>query len=304
MTNRNANWILIFDADETLSMVNGKLYDHIPELLVKLRQEGFRMWIVSFGSRVHSRECLREHNLLDLFDAISCGFHHQGKATMIQNLCIHHSVESNQCLFFDDDNSNITQVKESGVHTCLVDKRTGVTDKDVRDTLARAAEKCTFSIRTVYVGTMNYVKISAVQTVFFGFQVVGFEAQSNVSSQPIGWTETIQGAKNRLEYTKEKNPEADCWVAIENGLILPEETYDIWNDVPVVALSWRHDPSRVIIIKGAGVPVSFKGLDDLKRYGSEISKADNRACEHFTSGVVTRSELITQAVKIARYSSL
>ncbi|MDY0064718.1 MAG: DUF84 family protein [Bacilli bacterium] len=51
----------------------------------------------------------------------------------------------------------------------------------------------------VYIGSLNPVKIAAVQKVFQEEQIIGMEVNSKVSNQPFSDEETIQGAINRAK---------------------------------------------------------------------------------------------------------
>jgi inosine/xanthosine triphosphatase len=76
----------------------------------------------------------------------------------------------------------------------------------------------------IVVGSMNPVKINLVKRGFnelFGHEnveVIGFDAPSDVSKQPISSNETLNGAKNRTRHSKVAVPEADYWVGVEGGI--------------------------------------------------------------------------------------
>ena len=77
----------------------------------------------------------------------------------------------------------------------------------------------------VLIGTKNPGKIEGAQKAFEAFfdnvEVEGFPAESGVGEEPVD-DEIYQGAKNRVEnlekFAREKNIEADFFVAIESGI--------------------------------------------------------------------------------------
>ena len=80
------------------------------------------------------------------------------------------------------------------------------------------------SKKIVWVASKNPVKIEAakqgMETVFreYEFEYFGFSAPSGVPDQPIGSEETLLGAKNRLDFLREKEESPDFYVAIEGGI--------------------------------------------------------------------------------------
>lgn len=76
----------------------------------------------------------------------------------------------------------------------------------------------------VVVASTNPVKIDAVRNGFasmfgeIGFNIVGQQAKSNISDQPMTENETFDGAKNRVDYISTKYPTAHFWVGIEGGI--------------------------------------------------------------------------------------
>jgi non-canonical (house-cleaning) NTP pyrophosphatase len=288
------NTTLIFDIDETFVDTKSVLYPQIPSLIKYLYDQKYRIWVVSFRDRIDMIESLEP--IKKYIHAILCGFHHKGKLKMIKNLCKQYMVPLNQCILFDDNKNNILCVQEGGVLGYLINPHIGVTFNDVISALSfmdKTIDKDRSGI--VYVASVNPIKISAVEPSFIGYKIIGIESDSGVSSQPIGWNETKRGAINRLKYIKDKNPNAKYWVSIESGLVQED---DVWSDVPIVAMCDNND--KVKIVRGAGVPTSFKGEDYLFDYQQEILKVNNRACEYFTNSAVTRYEIIQQTVKIAK----
>lgn len=297
--------ILIFDVDETLIDKNDEIYPMVYELLRELFNLNYRLWIVSFKQKIHTVKSLRESRILELFETISYGYHNGGKSLMIKNLCEQYNVNMADCILFDDNMSNILNLEGTLIRWQLVNKTTGVTKNDIDEAIFKyeSCDRKREKRGKVYVGTKNEVKISAVQAVFFDYDIIGVNVDSLVSSQPIGFKETSLGAYNRMNQIINKYPDGDFWIGIENGLVLFDENENQWFDVPIVSLCSKQNLNKTIKITGASIPVSFKGYNDISRYQQEISSVNNRACEYFTSGAVTRNEIIQQAIKIARYST-
>lgn len=70
----------------------------------------------------------------------------------------------------------------------------------------------------IIVGSKNPAKIQAVQAIFMADEVVGIEAQSNVSPQPFTDEETMQGAINRAKYCAESTEEV-LGIGLEGGVM-------------------------------------------------------------------------------------
>ena len=80
-------------------------------------------------------------------------------------------------------------------------------------------------MKTIIVASKNPVKIRSIQQAFeevFNdqFLIEGVSTESGVSDQPIGDTETYQGAVNRIEAIKKHHPNAHFWASIEGGIEL------------------------------------------------------------------------------------
>lgn len=74
----------------------------------------------------------------------------------------------------------------------------------------------------VVVGSENPVKIAAVKAVFLKAWpkaiIIGVSVSSKVSSQPIGFNETIRGAINRAKAALKTKKQADFGVGLEGGV--------------------------------------------------------------------------------------
>ncbi len=76
--------------------------------------------------------------------------------------------------------------------------------------------------RRVLVGSRNAPKIGAVRDAFRryfrGVRVIGVGVEPGVPSQPIGWREILEGARNRARRAYEAGP-CDLGVGYEDGLV-------------------------------------------------------------------------------------
>jgi len=86
-------------------------------------------------------------------------------------------------------------------------------------------------MKKVIVGSTNPVKLEttkgAFQITFPGeeFEFITFAAPSLVSHQPIGQTETKEGATNRAIACRIQYPEANFYVGLEGGLEKIDDKY-------------------------------------------------------------------------------
>lgn len=86
-------------------------------------------------------------------------------------------------------------------------------------------------MKKVIVGSNNPVKLETTKEAFVQsfpdeeFEFLTFPAPSGVPDQPMGQTETKQGAKNRAEACKLEHPDADFFVGLEGGLEKIEDEY-------------------------------------------------------------------------------
>jgi len=164
---------------------------------------------------------------------------------------------------------------------------------------------------TIIVGSKNPVKIESVNLAFskmFHNQkilVEGIDVNSNVSSQPIGETETKTGAKNRVENLLKTNSNADYFIGIEGGLKNTK--------IGMESFAW-------VYIKSKDGKTSFgrtasfflpKPVVDLIKSGKDLGQADdiifsrsnskqsNGAVGLLTKDVITRTTYYEPAVILA-----
>jgi inosine/xanthosine triphosphatase len=164
----------------------------------------------------------------------------------------------------------------------------------------------------VLVGSVNPVKIAAVQDVFEpyfpGAEVEGVETPSGVPAQPVG-EETFTGAENRartlLAFSDEQGLEAEFCVGLEGGIA---QYHDRWFAFGVICIA---DATGRL---GFGVSPLFElppGVVDDLLEGSELGHVMDRLAGEYntkqrggavgilTGGRITRRELYAQGVAMA-----
>ena len=102
----------------------------------------------------------------------------------------------------------------------------------------------------ILVGSKNPGKIEGVKKAFElffeGVEVCGFDADSEVASQPIN-EDTMKGAKNRVknlkQYAKNQALDAEYYVAVESKTQVDEEGNLLSSFVPLLAESFQRGNS-------------------------------------------------------------
>ena len=96
--------------------------------------------------------------------------------------------------------------------------------KATKRRLARELAQRKRSVIRIVVASENPVKINAAaigfKKMFPGetFEVVGVSSQSGVPDQPLGQSQTLDGAKNRVEHAFSNHTDHDFYVGIEGGV--------------------------------------------------------------------------------------
>ena len=163
----------------------------------------------------------------------------------------------------------------------------------------------------IVVGSKNPVKIATVtdtiQKVFPDQEhnVIGVDADSNISDQPMDSAETLQGARNRAQHARELEPEADLYVGIEGGIDVIEGDVELMGWAVVIDREGREGKSR-----SATCSLPKHVQDDLKAGGElspvwdkyfntvEIGKGQG-VVGYLTDDIVMRKQFIQQALTFA-----
>lgn len=166
-------------------------------------------------------------------------------------------------------------------------------------------------MKKVAVASTNPVKVNTTSIGFSRmfpdeeFEMIGVSAKSDVSDQPIGEEETLQGAKNRVMNAKLMEPVADYWVGIEGGL------EEIGNDM--ISYAWIVVESKEGMVgKGRTGAFFLPGkVTELIKQGKELGEADdivfglenskqnNGSVGILTGNVLTRTTYYEPAVVLA-----
>jgi len=156
-------------------------------------------------------------------------------------------------------------------------------------------------MKKIIIASRNPVKINAVkrafQKVFPGedFMLEGISVSSNVSDQPIGDEETINGASNRAKNAMNSTPDADYWVGIEGGV---EKTkYGVGSFSWVVIKSKNKEgkakgnifflPQKVVELINQGKELG--DADDIV-FGDSNSKQKNGSVGILTGNIINRTD--------------
>ena len=159
---------------------------------------------------------------------------------------------------------------------------------------------------TVLIGSKNPTKINAVKNalkrVFYdrAISVLGYNVESGVPDQPIGYEETKSGAENRIKNLKHRD--ADFYIGIEGGCVYVEKKLfafawvlaeDRFGYVGCGKTSMFQLPKKIqkLIDKG----VELGEADDLVFKRSE-SKKKNGAVGILTNNLIDRTKYYEEAV--------
>ncbi|KAG4436562.1 hypothetical protein IFR05_007957 [Cadophora sp. M221] len=167
----------------------------------------------------------------------------------------------------------------------------------------------------IIVASKNPVKISAALK---GFQAMfpansytarGISAPSGVAEQPLTSKETLQGALNRAQNAREKEPEADYWVGIEGGVEdTPEKTagsLELFAWIVVIGKEGKigkartgsyYQPEEVARLVRGGMELG--PADDLV-FGQVNSKQGDGNVGFLTGNVITRETAYVPTVVMA-----
>lgn len=167
-------------------------------------------------------------------------------------------------------------------------------------------------MKKIIVASKNPVKRDAVRAGFGNmypdehFDIVGVDAPSGVSDQPLSDEETFQGAMNRANSVYTHTPEADYWVGIEGGL---EE-----KNGELEAFAWVVIRARDAPLYGKGKTSTFflpKAIAELVKRGQELGHASDAVFQEnnskqkqgtigiLTQGTLDRTKYYTEPVIIA-----
>jgi inosine/xanthosine triphosphatase len=157
----------------------------------------------------------------------------------------------------------------------------------------------------VIVGSLNPIKIGAIQEVFlhFPYQISGASVESKVRSQPLSHEETRQGAINRAKSCVH-DLGADMGFGLEGGVFIEDGLIYICNWGAVLDRE-----NKLFIVSGPTfkLPSSFiqplfagAELNEVmqQKIGVQGLGSKEGAIGYFTKGLINRKEVFTQMAKI------
>ncbi len=160
----------------------------------------------------------------------------------------------------------------------------------------------------IIVASKNPVKIKAVllgfKSYFPSVEIEGVNVESEVSDQPMSNTETLKGARNRVENAKQKYTEADYWVGIEGGIEAEENGLTAFAWIVIRSLD-KYGESRTTSFQlppkvAALIEDGYElGVANDILFKKENSKQKSGAVGILTNNQVDRTELYKQAVQLA-----
>ncbi|MDD3171382.1 MAG: DUF84 family protein [Bacilli bacterium] len=153
----------------------------------------------------------------------------------------------------------------------------------------------------VYLGSKNAAKLKAVEMALPDYEIIGIDAKSGVSNQPLTDEETIKGAFNRAK----ELPQDGLRLGLEAGV-------EIHNDV-MFLINWGvliDEENNTFYAGGTRIPLPEevrRGIIEDKKELSEVmekySDIDNirskeGAIGYLTCNQVTRSDIFIHIVKL------
>ncbi len=163
----------------------------------------------------------------------------------------------------------------------------------------------------IVVGTENPSKLKAVRLGFQAvfpesfFEILGVEAHSGVSKQPMSEAETLNGAENRALNAQKARADADFWLGIEGGLSeLPGGALISYAWIVVLGKEKQGKartaayllPPEVCALVRSGMELGE--ADDLV-FGKTNTKQTSGGVGLLTNGLIDRADLYAMAVKLA-----
>lgn len=151
-------------------------------------------------------------------------------------------------------------------------------------------------------GSQSALKIRAAKLALeqagFAGRLHTTNASSRVSAQPLGWAETLLGAKNRARSAQLERPEA-YGVGIENGLRLTSSGWVDWAIVVVLAPDQEESviASEEIVFPRRIVARALAcGITAGEVLSQECGASPNDPHLFLTGGKKSRSDLLVSAI--------
>ncbi len=160
-------------------------------------------------------------------------------------------------------------------------------------------------MKKIVIGSLNPAKINAVKSVFVSNEVEGYDANSQVSAQPMNDKETRSGAIHRAKESAQVSP-GYLGIGLEGGITVDEGVCYLINWGALV-----DEHGHIFVASGARIPlpdeVSKPVLDGeelgivMDRYAQKNNVRKNEgAIGIFTNGVVDRSMMFQHVVQLLK----
>ena len=155
------------------------------------------------------------------------------------------------------------------------------------------------------IGTTSELKIRALKNALSKFdkeiEILPVKTESGVSSQPFGFGEMVEGARNRIHGVI-STIHPDIAIAVESGLV---EVSGKYFDIACVIASTEDGEEFVSYSSGYFVPDWI--IKEIKEKNTEFGyitqrlsgDTDKDPIKYFSDNVVKREELLSQAILIA-----
>ncbi|MDA0208514.1 MAG: inosine/xanthosine triphosphatase [bacterium] len=165
-------------------------------------------------------------------------------------------------------------------------------------------------MKTVIIASKNPVKMNAVKRGFEqvftheSFSFEGISVSSGVPDQPIGYDETLLGAKNRAKHAMHEMSAADYWVGIEGGVERNGEDMEVFACIHIRSQHLEGNartgtfflPPKIIQLVNEGYELGQ--ADDIV-FGRENSKQGSGSVGILTNDLIDRTHYYMHATVLA-----
>ena len=165
-------------------------------------------------------------------------------------------------------------------------------------------------MKKVYIGSKNPVKIESTRQAFEitfpndTFEFIGFDAESNVSHQPMTDKETRDGSLNRAQNTRDSFLDGDFWVGIEGGVKLIDNNLHAFAWMTILNKTKSGNartatfqlPPEIAELVNQGIELGE--ADDIV-FSRQNSKQKDGAVGILTGGIIDRTHYYEHAMILA-----
>jgi HAD superfamily phosphatase (TIGR01681 family) len=111
--------LVIFDLDDTLMSIEGKLYSNVKAMLETIKKRGMKIALASYNNNGEQR--LKENGIREYFDIVECEYWVSKdlldyKKDMLSRILKEAKVMPADVIFFDDNTRNIKTAEEMGIN--------------------------------------------------------------------------------------------------------------------------------------------------------------------------------------------